>query len=117
MLGFLIRTVEAHALAKEAETDSDTAQTILAIGLFAAVSFGDTWLKVLAFQRLNVDVAATFNAATLSLIIDKGLRGKLCGSGARTADSIINVRRQQRSICTHSQLFLRRTTGLVLRLA
>jgi hypothetical protein len=47
--------------------------------------------QVIAYQRLNVEAAATFNAAATSLIYDKMLRGALSGRGARSRESIVNL--------------------------
>ena len=85
-LGWLIRTIEAQR-----DGTTSAGEAVAATSLFAAVSFGDNWLKVIGYQRVNVDSAATFNAAATSLIFDKMMRVAQSGEGARTTDSIANL--------------------------
>jgi ABC-type multidrug transport system fused ATPase/permease subunit len=85
-LSLLIQAIEAQR-----DGTSTTGEAIAATAFFAAVSFGDNFLKVQGYQRVNVDSAATFNAAATSLIFDKMMRVVQSGQGARTTDSIANL--------------------------
>lgn len=87
VLALLIRTIQRQRL-----DQATTAEAVLTVLFFAAISFADNMTKVFAFQKVNVAASARYTSATTSLIFHKLLTGRLnlgdnAAAAAASADS------------------------------
>ena len=93
VLALLIRTIQRQRL-----NQATTAEAVLTVLFFAAISFADNMTKVFAFQKVNVAASARYTSATTSLIFHKLLTGRLnLGDNAAAAAASAERRLRARS--------------------